>query len=347
VAFAERWNGSWWSVQRGVQVTGGLAGVSCPSGASCTAVGTRTPNRPGLTAPLVERWHHARWLRQPIPTPYGHVSSGLSGVSCLSATGCTAVGSFSNPDSGEALAEHWNGIAWSIQLTTGFGGLESGSESAFSSVVCVRRSSCTAVGYAGDPDGASPLVGHWNGTVWSVRPAPTNGYSFGGDDLTGVSCTSTVACTAVGMTIVSIDDNYHFAPLVERWDGINWSRQSAPGIVGASGTVLTGVSCPATHLCSAVGYSQSSSNPPICSTYPQDCDGQGVYCTEYPQYCPRAPVVALWNGEAWSTQPAPEPAGTTDGYLSGISCSSRTACVAVGSVTNSSGITTPLVERYF
>lgn len=46
-----------------------------------------------------------------------------------------------------------------------------------------------------------------------------------------------------------------------------------------------------------------------------------------------APNVSLaerWNGSAWRTQPLPRPAGATAEQLTGVSCPSASACIAVG-----------------
>jgi hypothetical protein len=56
----ERWTGDGWSLQRPARPSGaagvGLAGVSCPSGIVCTAVGQVTGAN-GASGMLVERWH--------------------------------------------------------------------------------------------------------------------------------------------------------------------------------------------------------------------------------------------------------------------------------------------------
>jgi hypothetical protein len=41
-------------------------------------------------------------------------------------------------------------------------------------------------------------------------------------------------------------------------------------------------------------------------------------------------IAELWDGTAWSVQRVPEPAGTEDAILNGVSCVSSTDCVAVG-----------------
>ena len=53
-----------------------------------------------------------------------------------------------------------------------------------------------------------------------------------------------------------------------------------------------------------------------------------------------------WNGTVWRIQPTPTPAGTMDSYLNGVSCTSVTACTAVGYYENASGTEVTLAERY-
>ncbi|MDQ6805931.1 MAG: hypothetical protein M3065_13410, partial [Actinomycetota bacterium] len=71
---------------------------------ACTAVGVIDRQRLGQ-ATLAEAWDGTTWTLQPTPNPAG--SSGwLSGVSCTSATACTAAGFSSGP---VTLAERYSG----------------------------------------------------------------------------------------------------------------------------------------------------------------------------------------------------------------------------------------------
>ncbi len=141
--FAERWNGSRWTVQVLPHPAGSaflLNSVSCPSGRSCTAVGG-SYNGSQQQASIVERWNGTSWALQADAAP---AYTMLSGVSCPSATACTAVGTaWAGLGSKAAMvAEHWNGTTWTIQATpaprkakqTGFGG-----------VSCLATLYCTAV----------------------------------------------------------------------------------------------------------------------------------------------------------------------------------------------------------
>ena len=53
---------------------------------------------------MAERWNGTAWAMQSIPNPNG--SGQLNGVSCTSASACTAVGYYGGY---VTLAERWNG----------------------------------------------------------------------------------------------------------------------------------------------------------------------------------------------------------------------------------------------
>ncbi len=52
------------------------------------------------------------------------------------------------------------------------------------------------------------------------------------------------------------------------------------------------------------------------------------------------------NAASWSIKPTPNPLGAESSALSGVSCTSRTACAAVGSYTDSTGKVLTLAERW-
>ena len=122
--------------------------------------------------------------------------SRLQGVSCTSATACTAVGSYYN-SAGErvTLAERWNGTGWKIQSTPNPTG---GQHNSLQGISCTSATACTAVGnYVNSAGKLVTLAERWNGTAWTVQSTP-NPSGAGGSYLKGVSCTSATACTAVG-----------------------------------------------------------------------------------------------------------------------------------------------------
>jgi hypothetical protein len=111
VTLAERWNGTKWMIQTtpnpSIEISY-LNGVSCPSATDCTATGAYL-NNSGVDVTLAEGWNGTKWAVQTTPNPSGALDSELEGVSCLSATACTAAGYYDN-SSGfyVTLAEHYS-----------------------------------------------------------------------------------------------------------------------------------------------------------------------------------------------------------------------------------------------
>jgi hypothetical protein len=218
----------------------------------------------------------------------------FAGVSCTSASACTAVGNYVNSAFNQVtLAERWNGKAWTIQATPN----PVSDENYLYGVSCTSASVCTAAGYYDDPTTGNgvTMVQRWNGKAWAVQPTPTIlGDSVG---FSGVSCTSASACTAVG-SYGNVDGSG--GTMAERWNGTTWVMQSIPNPNGTG--VLTGVSCTSAYACTAVGY-------------------YGGYVT----------LAERWNGKAWVVQTTPNPSGATESFLEGVSCTSASVCTAAGS----------------
>jgi hypothetical protein len=296
VTLAERWDGAKWVVQPAPNPIGGgiLTGVSCTSATACTAVGYvhAAPAR----GTLAERWNGRKWVIEPTPNPTGY--DALSGVSCTSATACAAVG-YASTQHTSTLAERWNGSVWVVTHTPNLLG-----NHALSGVSCTSASACTAVGNATGTAFGVTLAERWNGRRWTVQPTPSPG-RYTDDTLSGVSCTSAAACTAVG-SVTSGQSTFQFT-LAEAWNGRKWTVQptSKPG----QGQLmwLSGVSCPSAAACVGAGYNGA---------------GAGVTLAE------------AWNGTAWASQRTPDPTGAQPSALSGISCPSAGACMAVGHATD-------------
>jgi hypothetical protein len=123
-------------------------------------------------------------------TPQGPAVAQIMGVSCPTATGCIAPGTYTQfTNAGEieaALSKDWNGTSWQQQPMT-YANIGS-----LSGVSCSTATNCTAVG-PGNPDG--PAAEAWNGTSWSPQFLPLVGPDRGVP--TGLSCLSSF-CMAVG-----------------------------------------------------------------------------------------------------------------------------------------------------
>jgi hypothetical protein len=92
-AFSETWNGKKWTSEAVPTPSGGavLYDVDCSSDSSCVTVGGSG------SGVLAEDWNGKAWTLGSAVNPGGSGESGyLDGVSCTSATSCTAVGDYAN-----------------------------------------------------------------------------------------------------------------------------------------------------------------------------------------------------------------------------------------------------------
>jgi hypothetical protein len=339
----------------GFATTPGLDSVSCVSVTSCVAVGA------SFAGALVERWDGTSWTVVDSPTPAGSVGASLDGVSCASATDCSAVGASqvatvlgNITEVGPApLAEHWNGISWSVEAEpTG------APFSSLAGISCPSSTSCAAVG-----DSAS--VQQWDGKKWSMSPLSAKSSE---SEFTSVSCLSATDCFAVGNYLSS---NTQGNTLVERWNGTTWTVVPSPKLTGPGDALLGGVSCSTPTNCMAIGSMISIVaasglverwdgtrwqilNPPsppgaqfvqwagVSCSSPTSCFAVGEYATQTAQQA----LVERWNGGQWSIVPSPIPADAQATQLNGVSCLSATDCTAVGSALALNGSRSPGVRAF-
>jgi hypothetical protein len=237
----------------------------------------------------------------------------LNGVSCTSATSCTAVGfSFAGTSNYQTLVERWNGSIWSIVASPDTSATK---DNLLRSVSCTSPTACTAVGDYDSGSNTQTLVERWNGSTWSIVASP-NTSATQNDVLQSVSCTSGTACTAVG--------NYSDATgphtLAEQWNGAAWSIVASPNTTTTQNNYLYGVSCTSATACTAVGDYYSGSAFQV--------------------------LIEQWNGSTWSIVASPNTSTTVDNFLYGVSCTSATACTAVGDSSLTSGHIQTLVEQW-
>ncbi len=143
----QRWNGSGWAIQRtptpAAAAAVQLAGVSCVSARSCTAVGYFTIIT-GIDVLLAERWNGTGWTIQRTRYPAGARYVQLAGVSCATPRFCTAVGLFNNtPGIDVTLAERSDHRNWVIEPTPDPPGA---TNSTLRAVSCSSPRRCMAVG---------------------------------------------------------------------------------------------------------------------------------------------------------------------------------------------------------
>jgi hypothetical protein len=197
----ERWDGTTWTMQASPTPAGAndvtLAGVSCVTPGACTAVGSSASETPqGLvTTTLAERWDGTAWTIQPTPNgpPIGgRTWSHVDSVSCADPTSCTAIGTASTDSGDLALAEHWDGTAWTIQpIPDPSGALLT----RLHGIACASSTACVAVGSSySNSTGLITLAERWDGSAWTIESTPSPLYD---SELNGVSCSPSF-CTAVG-----------------------------------------------------------------------------------------------------------------------------------------------------
>lgn len=258
-----------------------LTGVACLPAGGCAAVGWYYYGAAGPSLTLAARWNGRAWRAEPTPSR-GH-DSRLDGLSCASATSCTAVG---------APAEAWTGTRWAIIPPAGPVG----------SVSCPVPGSCQAVGPP--PFGTHPAAARWDGRTWQAEPVPTPAPAPQNLTLTSVSCASARFCMAVGNashgTSAQPSPSYGDRTLAEEWNGSHWRIVPTPSPSRAS--ELRGVSCTSATACTAVGSSASE----------------------------KWALAERWNGTGWAIQRTPNINHIGYTVLTAVSCASPAACTAVG-----------------
>jgi hypothetical protein len=312
----EQWNGTSWSqVSDPVSVQAGLTSVSCVGPSFCVAVGMQF----GTTGALALVWNGSTWSEamSGISNPSNATAVGLGAVSCVSDTSCETLGSyFAQPGNVTTVfAYQWNGSSWQAESTptpTATGTLP---ETNIEGIDCVSSTWCIAVGVASGNANSitvgTPISEIWNGSAWSSQatPAPSSGT---GSTLSSVSCAGAGFCQAVGenfFTSASNDQN-----LIESWNGSTWAIDSGAPNISPNG--LSGVDCYSATTCTAVGTQNAAT-------------------------ASAASLVLDWNGTTWSTVANTPSVSSAATDVSGVSCVTDWACVAVGGSTPTSGSTSP------
>jgi hypothetical protein len=397
VTLAELWNGSKWTIQKTPNPASGgqLNAVGCLSGTNCLAVGDGIGARwngtkwslvklgnPGGSASLfsiscragvcyadghffpqgvqngvIEFWNGTRWRVQNPNITASADSTVFGGISCTTASNCTAVGSFLDPVTGNrALADDFS-LRWQDVSP-----LATTDQPDFSGVSCASPNSCLAVGGFFNGSGSESFSATWDGTFWTeqlpAKPKVTH--------LEAVACRSASFCIAVG----DIVSGGIPVPVAERWNGVSWSIQKAATPAGASRSFLTALSCPSKRACTAVGWYERGSaqltlaehwngktwkiqrtpNPAKNPVNSLAIALNGVSCVsastcEATGSTSTGQFAEGWNGTSWKIQAAPLQKGRRGGFLGGISCIKANSCFAVGEDVNGVRVV-PTDERW-
>ena len=155
-----------------------------------------------------------------IESPNGGTQAGgnvLFATVALSPTDAWAVGAEPNPSQylTSTLAEHWNGVQWSIIPTPPI----SAPTVQLNSIAALNSSDVWAAGYSDNPSClcGQTVVERWNGSSWTRLASPNPGVA---DYLTGIAATSASDVWAAGYEWTS---RTNFVPLLLHYNGSSWS----------------------------------------------------------------------------------------------------------------------------
>ena len=185
----------------------------------------------GQAAPVTSPWAVA-------PSPNtGTNDNDLWSVSGWSPSDIWAVGSLlpnANATIVQTLALHYNGSSWTRVATPDFGS----EANSLYGVAALPDGTAWATGIYTQASGHTgrALTMHWKGTRWTIVRAANPGSAE--DMLYSVTAVSDTDVWAVG-TYGDADGFFH--PLIEQWNGHDWSAHAIVGLGSADG-VLTSVS---------------------------------------------------------------------------------------------------------
>lgn len=283
-----------------------LVGVSCPTADFCALVGNTS-----ATASRVWFYRSGTWSAGATLA----AGSGVTGVSCVSATHCVAMA--------DDRSFTWTGgTTWTAALLPDPGGIPLDTRG----ISCPSTTFCMASGGRGD----QPYTWRFDGTTWTE----SNPGLTGEDGRPSVSCASATSCVAVGA-----EEGWVTAV----WNGTAWH---AGPTVGTDFDV-DDISCPAgTTTCTAVGPSAarsfdgttwtSQARPAGTSPVALDCTGA--------QSCvglDRDGGVTFGDGTSWTSAATLGPDATFSGLHGGVSCAGGALCVVLSDTDARMGVPAP------
>jgi hypothetical protein len=201
---------------------------------------------------------------------------------------------------------------------------------------------------------------------WHISTSPDTSTSEL-NQLSGVSCTSSTSCVAVGNYVNGSDYNQ---TLIETLSSGSWSITTSPDTSTSEFNYLDAVSCTSSTSCVAVGYYFGSSgyaqtlietlsggswsittSPDTSTTEFNYLDA--VSCTsstscvavgDYVSSGHNQTLIETLSGGSWSITTSPDTSTSEGNVLNGVSCTSSTSCVAVGNYVSGSGYPQTLIE---
>ena len=261
-----------WTVVSSPTIAVSLSGIAAVTANNIWAVGE---NDSSMQETLVEHWNGSAWsiVSSPNFAPTGNM---LAAISVDSASDIWAVGTTTSSSSSsgyQPLIEHWNGTQWSLSSSPAISGRLFG-------VTAIAPNDAWAVGWTSSPNVTNTLIEHWNGTQWSIVSSPNPSFI---NILTSVVKISANNVWAAGYYTNSPAPSADYTPLIEHWNGTQWSAVSA--VLQGTSDQLGGIAA------------ISANNIVVVGDYRNSLDPQGPYFT----------LVEQWNGTQWSVVNSPSP----------------------------------------
>jgi hypothetical protein len=311
-------------------------GVSCTSSTFCVGVGNTD------TSTVIETFDGTSWtVSSSVSAPDGGSEPVLLSVSCVTTTFCVAVGDYTTSGGvNQNLIYMWNGTSWMDTSVNTY------SDERLTAVSCTSSSFCVTLGnYIASGSVDQVYTETFDGTSWTEMDGANTSNSVD-NFISGVSCTSSNFCVAVGYTI----DGSSFQTIAETFDGTSWTLDATLNPEGSP--ALLGISCTSSSFCIAVGYNATSESTdslaetfdgtswtlsPSVNDASTDTQLQSVSCTSS-SFCMAVgydanylTVAETFDGTSW-TLDSPQNPGAEGGTneLLGVSCASSSLCLAVG-----------------
>jgi hypothetical protein len=328
-----------------------ISAMACPSGGSCTAVGSYTDgvaDGQGLLLKQVRgAWATGTEALLPSNASLDPLSpannTGIADVSCLSVGNCTAVGVYTdttNNDRGLLLTERGGKWQRGVEARLPSNVMPPakihktvGDNLVLLSDACTSVGNCYAVGnYFTGSNTLQPLIlaehnGRWQ--TGTVAPLPVGAAVRGQKSvLYTITCLQAGACTAVGAYVDSNGDQQ--AMLISESGG-SWSAATEASLPSDAGTspapTPIALDCVTVGYCTAVGYFQDS-----------HADSLGVMLSE---------SGGNWSPGTQATLPSnaapPTSYNAQTTVLATLACPDATDCTAGGAYTDADGNTQALL----
>lgn len=232
------------------------------------------PGNAYFAGPGLLHWAGSSFTQPEFPDPGkpGTLTSGgnsgtsvrLEAISADAANDIWAVGTYTTNSTCsscdlETFALHWNGTNWTdVPMPAVNRSTDPNLEYRFTSIDAISSSEVWAAGYTDDLGSTSvlgTLIEHWDGTRWSIVPAPSPGTSAA---LTGISGTSPTGVWAVGYDTPAGASGPQTLTLF--WDGTSWTTIPSPNPDGPS-QLQAATATPGSSTVWAVGLTGGADNP--------------------------------------------------------------------------------------